>query len=89
MAAYQLAKLAHYFFRVLQLLIIIRILMSWIPNIRYTDFYKLIHRLTEPLMKPFRRMFGMNNVGLDFSPIIVLFLIQLAERFVIKLLLHG
>ncbi len=83
-----LVQLAQTFFRVVQILVIIRVLLSWFPNVRYTDFYKLIHSLTEPLMKPFRRMLNMSNVGLDFSPIIVLFILQIVERFVIGLLIR-
>lgn len=57
--------------------IIIYIFMSWIPNARESQVGYLLARICEPYLEQFRRLIP--PVGMiDFSPIIALFVLQLA-----------
>ncbi|GFI61492.1 hypothetical protein IMSAG049_00651 [Clostridiales bacterium] len=71
------------FFRVLYILIIIRVLLSWIPNSRYSTIGNLIYTLTEPIMGPVKRMMDKSPIGggmmLDFSPVIALFILDIIQ----------
>lgn len=85
-----LIQAVSYFFQFIKLLIIIRIVLSWVPNVNmYSAPVRFIYDVTEPIMKPVRELvFRHLNTGpIDFSPIIVFFLLQLAQSFVIRLLL--
>ncbi len=82
-----MAHLATIFFRVLELLIVIRILFSWLPGLRNNDFYKFVFGLTEPLLKPFRKALMFGSMGIDLSPIIVFFILQFLEKVITGLLL--
>lgn len=64
-------------------IIIARIIFSWlvplnIVNLRnplMSQIYSAIHALTEPVMRPFRRLIPAIG-GLDLSPILIFFVIQ-------------
>ncbi|MBN1983929.1 MAG: YggT family protein [Chitinivibrionales bacterium] len=61
-------------------LIIVRVLLSWIqpnPNNRVVE---LVYKLTDPILNPIRRMLPTGNLPVDFSPLIVLFILELLKR---------
>lgn len=76
------------FFRLLRLLILARIILSWVPNIRYSGVVRFIYDITEPIMGPVRELlFRYLNMGMfDFSPMIVWILLQVVESAVVRLL---
>jgi len=51
--------------------ILIQVILSWINPGAYNPALSLIHSLTEPLLKPARRLIPPMS-GLDFSPILVM-----------------
>jgi YggT family protein len=53
------------------IILIIRSIMSWFPNVDYRNpLVKLVYDLTEPVLRPVRERVGVQN-GIDFSPILV------------------
>ena len=74
-------------FNLFSFLIILRIFLSWIPNINwYNQPWKTINEVVEPYLGLFRKIippFG----GLDFSPIIALLVLQLLVNILIYLVL--
>ena len=73
--------LLHYLFEALNLILIIRIVLSWIPHNRYHPIINFIYQVTEPLLKPFRNMINPIQ-GIDISPIIVFILLRLLRNFI-------
>ena len=72
-------------FNLLQMLILIRVILSWITHDHYNQFILLLYQITEPILKPVREILPMQSMGMDFSPIVVFFLLG----FVKKLLLAA
>ena len=72
-------------FNLLQMLILIRVILSWITHDPYNQFILLLYQITEPILKPVRKILPMQSMGMDFSPIVVFFLLG----FVKKLLLAA
>jgi YggT family protein len=71
--------------RVLNIAILARVLLSWIPLDRENQFVVLIHEITEPILGPIRRAvpsFG----GLDLSPMLGLILVEIMERVLLSIL---
>ena len=67
----------------IQWLVIIAALISWVSPDPRNPIVQLLYRLTEPLLRPFRRILPPGRTGgIDFSPFVVVILIVL-----IKLLL--
>jgi YggT family protein len=51
--------------------------ISWVNPNPYNPIVRLLHRLTEPVMAPIRQLLPpWRTFGLDFSPMIVILLIQ-------------
>ena len=73
--------LLYYLFEALNLILIIRIVLSWIPHNRYYPIINFIYQVTEPLLKPFRNMINPIQ-GIDISPIIVFILLRLLRNFI-------
>ena len=80
------------FFRILYLLIIVRVFMSWVPGAMFSSFGRLIYSLTDPVLGPVRRMMDKSPLGggmmVDFSPVIALFIldiIQIILRYIVAL----
>jgi YggT family protein len=68
----------------------IRIIVSWInPYARQNPALNLVARLTEPLMRPARRLLPATG-GIDFSPLLVFLALGLAQILILQpLLLLG
>jgi YggT family protein len=82
-----LFEIAHHLLWILQLIIIVQVIMSWLFafNVLNTSshgvrtFAVALDRITAPIYRPIRRIlpdFG----GLDFSPLVVLILIQVLQK---------
>lgn len=81
---YLLLDAVSLFFRLLQMLIFARIILSWLPINHDNPISRLIYQLTEPILAPARAMLERSPLGgrgmmLDFSPIIAYFLLQILE----------
>jgi YggT family protein len=74
-------------FEVMYWLVIVRVLLSWIPHDPYNPLIKFIYEVTEIVMGPVRRLLPLQAMGIDFSPIVVLILLQLAKSFLISLII--
>ena len=53
-------------------------ILSWISPRNYTPFTSLLIQITEPLMAPARRWIP-RSMGIDFSPVLVLIILKLAD----------
>jgi len=74
-------------FDLLYIIVIIRVLLSWIrPNPR-AGWVQFILQISEPIMAPFRlRIFRIGMI--DLSPIIALFAISIMGDLIIRLILY-
>ena len=56
-------------FSMVYLLLMIRILMSWIPHNRFHPLVSLLYQCTDPILRPFQNIFP-TSMGFDLSPIL-------------------
>ncbi len=70
-------------FRLYSYLILARIFLTVDPHNPVVQF---IYRVTEPILAPFRIILPLGGMGLDLSPIIVFFLLNLLQRAIINIL---
>ncbi len=82
------ALIISYIFRILSFLILARVILSWIRispyDPRWGSLVTAIYQLTDPIIEPVRRILPPMG-GLDFSPIIVLFLLNILQSFILGL----
>jgi YggT family protein len=67
-------------FNLLQMLIMIRVILSWIPHDPYNQFIQLLYQVTEPILKPIRETLPIQSMGMDFSPIVAFFLLGFVKK---------
>lgn len=72
-------------FNVYQFMVIAYVLMSWVPQMRETAIGRLLERLVEPYLAPFRRFIPTLGI-LDISPIVALIALSFAKDGLLTLL---
>lgn len=67
-------------------LMIIRVLLSWFPNINWYDPpFSILSQLTDPYLNLFRSIIPPLG-GIDFSPMIAFFVLQFGSAILLNLL---
>lgn len=62
--------------------IVIRALISWVSPDPYNPIVRALVAVTEPLLRPFRRIISpFKTGGIDFSPLFVFLILQFFEIF--------
>ncbi len=62
-----------------------RIMLSWVAHDPNKPFFRAVYVLTDPILMPFRRMFG-GRSAIDFSPLIAIVVLQIVENLIIQFL---
>lgn len=65
-------------------LIIIRAVISWFNPDPYNFLVKLLYKLTEPILYPFRRIIPTYNIGIDISPILAILALVFLRYFLVN-----
>lgn len=76
----RLIALVHQVVLLLSLLVVVRVVLSWVPSVDYGQpLIMLIVRITDPVLQPVRRVLPPMG-GLDLSPVVAILLLNLAEQ---------
>ncbi len=75
MASFSIGGIVYMALEILKWLVVVRCLLSFIRHNPYQPVIKFIYDITEPIMAPFRKIVPAAG-GVDFSPILVFFIIQ-------------
>lgn len=67
------------FLQIYSAILIIRILLSWFPVDWYSAPFSILSQLTDPYLNIFRRFIPPLG-GIDFSPILAIFLLQFVQQ---------
>ena len=73
-------------FEILIIMIFIRVILSWINHNPYNPIIKFIYDITNPILIPVQNAISPVG-GIDISPIIIIFALQIIKRIIIKILL--
>ncbi|MBO5092422.1 MAG: YggT family protein [Clostridia bacterium] len=67
---------------VLQTVLIVRAICSWIPPVRNSKFFGFLQTITEPLLAPIRALLHkiswLRNLPIDFSLLVLFIMIEFA-----------
>jgi YggT family protein len=69
-------------------IIVFRALISWVNPDPYNQIVVFLYRVTEPVLRPIRRILPMRNIGIDISPIIVILLIIFLQYFLVETMIQ-
>lgn len=82
-----IVQLLNVVFFVLNALIIVRVILSWIPGVGFDHpIVRIVHQLTSPILDPIRRLMPSAG-GLDLSPLVALLLLSLVQKLLFEVLL--
>lgn len=65
-------------------IIIIAALMSWVSPDPYNPIVRFLYTITEPALRPIRRIIGHRLGPIDISPVIVILIIIFIQMFLIS-----
>ena len=68
--------------------ILARVLISWVHADPYNPLVRLLHQVTEPILRPLREALPTLR-GMDLSPVVALVMVQLVEWLLVQLILPG
>ena len=78
--------------RIIEFVILIRVILSWVPLGRDNPIVKIVYALSEPLLYPIRELLKKSPLGggmmLDFSPIILVLLLQVIQNILRSVLIR-
>jgi len=81
-----LAQAVGQLFELVEFIIILRILLSWFPNISWwKQPFKFLNDVSEPILLPFRRMIPPIS-GLDLSPIFAFLFLEIIKTILMNVL---
>ena len=66
-------------------IIIARAIISWVSPDPYNPIVRFLYRITEPVLRPVRERLPI-AMGLDFSPMIVIFVLYFLKEFLVPVL---
>ena len=73
------------FFQIVNIAIITRVILSWIPHNRMNPLIHIIYQITNPILNPIQKVVYPLGGTVDISPIIAMFLIQILRSIIIGL----
>jgi YggT family protein len=68
--------------------IIARALISWVNPDPYNKIVIFLYRVTEPVLRPIRRIIPRHSLPIDFAPLVVLLIIIFLQSFLVKTMLQ-
>ena len=84
--AYSLITIIHNLSWIIYILIMIRVLLSWVPM--NNSFSELIYNVTEPMLKPFKDVLNKYlNLPIDLSPLLFIVCVEAVEKILIRLII--
>jgi len=67
-------------------IIIARAIISWVSPDPYNPIVRFLYRVTEPVLRPVRERLPTSQMGLDFSPMIVILVLYFLKEFLVPVL---
>jgi YggT family protein len=67
-------------------IIIARAILSWVSPDPYNPLVRFVYRATEPVLRPVRERLSGFQLGLDFSPMIVILVLYFLKEFLVPVL---
>ena len=86
MLAFRLVNFVSWLLDLYMWVIIAAALVSWVNPSPYNPIVQFLRRVTEPVLEPIRRVLHRYQTGIDFSPLVVILIIQFVQRVILPLL---
>lgn len=78
-----LAKVIDIVLTIYMWIIVARALISWVNPDPYNKIVIFLYRITEPVLRPIRKIIPRHSLPIDFAPLIVLLIIVFLQYFLV------
>jgi YggT family protein len=82
-----IAKILDILLDIYKWIIIISALISWVNPDPYNPVVRFLYSVTDPVLRPIRRLIGYRLGPIDISPLIAIIAIMFVQSFLIKTLI--
>jgi YggT family protein len=82
-------RLVGLIFSLAELILLVRIVISWLPVNRDNQIVELLYKVTEPVLSPIRdliRRIAGQALPIDFSPIVALLLLAILRYIILRII---
>ena len=80
-----LSRILHILLMIYFWVVILRAILSWVNIPSLYQLHVILYHLTEPVLRPFRRIIPPYRLGgIDISPILVVLVILFVDSFLVK-----
>ena len=83
MLAFRLVGFLSWLLDIYMWIIIVAALISWVNPNPYNPIVQFLRRITEPVLRPVRRLLARYQTGMDFSPVVVILIILFVQRVIL------
>ena len=77
------ATIIYWIFQIIYILLLARVIVSWIRVDPRNPVVQFIYQTTEPLLAPIRRLIPA-TAGIDFSPLILIIILSFLQRLIVS-----
>jgi len=73
-------------FQFIQLCILARVILSWIPHDPYNYYIRTLYNFTDLILEPIRDILPLRGAPFDVSPIIAIFIIDFFKNIILGII---
>lgn len=81
-----LARLIELALNIYIFIVVARALVSWVSPDPYNPIVRFLHSATDPVLYRLRRLLPFRTGSIDFSPMILIFLLYIVQNFLVNML---
>jgi YggT family protein len=81
-----IAMIVNWVIQIYIFIIIARALISWVEPNPYNPIVQLLYKITEPVLRPIRRILPLRGMGFDISPLIAIIILWASQYFIVRTL---
>lgn len=67
-------------------IIIARAVISWVQPNPYNPIVQFLYKVTEPVLRPIRRILPLRSTAIDISPLVAILILWALQYFIVKTL---
>ncbi len=81
-----LARIIELVLNIYIFIVVARALISWVSPDPYNPIVRFLHNATDPVLYRLRRLLPFDTGSIDFSPMILIFLLYVIQNFLVNML---
>ncbi|MBH49466.1 MAG: hypothetical protein CMG69_01770 [Candidatus Marinimicrobia bacterium] len=78
--SYILISVIQLVFQILYICLIARVVVSWLNFYSGGEIVRWIYNITDPIVRPIQQMIPPLSIGIDFSPLIAIFILGFIKK---------